>query len=157
MWLWLLIMLIVIFLIWAFAIRNDEAKVSLKIATYGCNIQVENLRLGNNYFWVYVVFDNDYELQFLGNTIGEVQFKISKFCKEKAQNRDGVNFKKNNTDDCCFEVGVEKDGQVLTYSQYDNLTTSEMRSTKRPIVGYYHSDGFEPMWGPSDHPIRAKL
>ena len=74
-----------------------------------------------------------------------------------AQERDGVNFKKYNKNYKFFEVGVEMDGQTLSNTQFANLTTSSMRSTNRPIVGYRHSDGFEPMWGPSDDPIRVEL
>ena len=155
--LWLVVIIVVVILgLFCFLIGKDQASVDLKIATYGCNIQVYNLRLGYKDFWIYVDINDDKQ-QFFGSTIGEVQFKISKMCKQMAQERDGVNFKKYKTDYCRFEVGVEKDGQLLTMEQYVNLTTSAMRSTKNPIVGYHHSDGFEPMWGPSDYPIREKL
>ena len=56
-----------------------------------------------------------------------------------------------------ISMSVVKDGETLSNSQYYNLTTREMRSSKNPIVGYHHEDGFKPMWGPSDHPLRAKL
>ena len=158
MWmLWLIIVLVVIIVVWGIASRNNEAKVRLKIATFGCNIRVYNLRIGYNDFWVYVDFEDGDKQQFWGNSIGEVQFKISKTCKMIAQDRDGVNFNKYMKDYNYYEVGVEKDEQVLTYSQYVNLTTSEKRSTKNPIAGYYHSEGFEPFYGPLDHPIRKKI
>ena len=156
MWWFVVIIVVVILWLFCFLIGKDQASVDLKIATYGCNIQVYNLRLGYKDFWIYVDINDDKQ-QFFGSTIGEVQFKISKMCKRVAQDRDGADFKEYDTDSCHFEVGVEKDGQLLTMEQYVNLTTSAMRSTKNPIVGYRHSDGFEPMWGPSDYPIREKL
>ena len=156
---WWLVVIVIIAVIcgFGFLVGKDQAEVSLKIATFDCDIQVYNLRLGYDDFWIYVDFEDGSKIQFSGNTIGEIQFKISKMCKLMAQKRDGVDFNKFNKDYYRFTVGVEKDGQLLTMSQYVNLTTSAMRSTKNPIVGYHHSDGFEPMWGPSDYPIREKL
>lgn len=136
---------------------NNEAIVRLKIASFGFDIYVSSLELLSNGFSTEVDFGNGESEYIYGKSIGEVQFAISKSCKRRAQKRDGVNFKEYKTGYILPEVNVVKDGVVLSNSQYANLTTSTMRSSKNPIVGYYHSDGFGAMWGPSDHPIRAKL
>ena len=144
-------------LIVGLANSNNGAIVRLKIASFGYDIFVSSLELLSNDFKIEVNFGNGEKENFYGKTIGEVQFNISKTCKRRAQKRDGNNFKEYKTGYIFPEVSVVKDGETLSNSQYYNLTTREMRSSKNPIVGYHHEDGFKPMWGPSDHPLRAKL
>lgn len=148
---------VVIGLFFGSANSSYEKVVHLKIASYGYDIYVSSLELLSFGFKIEVNFGDGEKENFYGKSIGEVQFNISKSCKWRAQKRDGNNFKKYKTDYIFPEVNVVKDGETLSNSQYYNLTTREMRSSKNPIVGYYHDDGFEPMWGPSDHPVRAKL
>ena len=156
--LWLVVIIVVVILgLFCFLIGKGQAEVRLKIATYGCNIQVYNVRLGYKSFCIYVDFGDGDKLQFFGSTIGEIQYRISKMCKRVAQDRDGADFKEYDTDYCFFDVGVEEDGHLLTMEQYVNLTTSAMRSTKNPITGYRHSNGLPPLYGPIDDPIRAEL
>ena len=54
MLLWSFILLFIIILIWGFATRNNEAKVRLTIATFGCDIIVHDLQLGHKSFSVLV-------------------------------------------------------------------------------------------------------
>lgn len=151
MLLWFFILLFVGILIWGYVTRNNEAHVRLSIATFGCDIIVHDLQLGHKSFYVLVDFIGDDSIRIFGNTIGEIQFKISKECKQRAL--EGGTFKEYIMDYDEFEVGVENDGEPLSSIQYINLTTKEMRSTKNPIVGYQHVNG----WWSYDTPIRAKL
>lgn len=151
MLLWFFILLFAGILIWVIATRNNEAKVQLSVATFGCAIIVHDLQLGYKSFSVQVDFVGDTTTRIFGNSIGEIQFNISKECKQRAQER-GI-FKDYLIDNISFEVGVENDGELLSNVQYINHTSKEMRSTKNPIVGYHHIDG----WGAYDKPIRAKL
>lgn len=158
MWYVILLTGIVAFLIYGFASRNNNAEVRLKIATFGFDISVYNLRLGDDWFWTDVVFcDQREKMHFSGRSIGEVQYNISKECKKRAQKRDGNNFKKYKTDYRSFNVGVTKDGERLTYSQYINLTTSKMRSTKNPIVRIERKELGPPTYGYYEDTHRAKL
>ena len=158
MLIWLLLIGFAAILIYGFVIQNNEAKVDLRIATFGLDISVYDLRLGYKSFSIFVDYDNSgNKIQHFGNTIGEIQFNISKACKRRAQERDGNNFNKYDKDYRRFTVGVEKDGERLTYSQYVNLTTSQMRSTKNPIASigrYKHS---APMSGYGEIIHRKKL
>ena len=155
MLLWFFILLFVGILIWGYVTRNNEAQVRLSIATFGCDIIVHDLQLGYKSFSVLVDFIGDDSIRIFGNTIGEIQFNISKECKQMAQEKG--TFKEYIMDYDQFEVGVEKDGKPLSNIQYINLTTKEMRSTKNPIIGYRHNKGQEPLWVDFDTPIRAKL
>lgn len=155
MLLWFFILLFVAIIIWGIATRNNEAKVRLLVATFGCDIIVHDLQLGHKFFSVQVDFVGDTTTRIFGNSIGEIQFNISKECKQRAKER-GI-FKDYLMDNISFEVGVEDNGELLSNIQYINLTSKEMRSTKKPIVGYEHIKGFEPFWGAYDNPIRAKL
>lgn len=155
---WLLLIGFAAILVYGFATQNDEAKVDLKIATFGVDISVYDLRLGYNSFSIYVDYDNSGDkIQHFGSTIGEVQFNISKACKRRAQERDGNNFKKYKTEYERFTVCAQKDGERLTYSQYVNLTTSHMRSTKNPIESIERYEHSSPMSGYSEIIHRKKL
>ena len=155
MLLWFFILLFVAIIIWGIATRNNEAKVQLSVATFGCDIIVHDLQLGHKSFSVLVDVIGNTTIRIFGNSIGEIQFNISKECKQRAQERG--TFKEYIMDYDQFEVGVEKDGEPLSNIQYINLTSKKMRSTKNPIVGYRHNKGQEPLWVDFDTPIRAKL
>ena len=158
MWFYIILLAVVAFFVYANYLGKQEAKVGLSIATFGLNLSVYDLRIGYNKFWIYVDFDNSgNKFQYSGSSIGDIQFNISKACKMRAQDRDGVEFNKYMTDIYTFNVGVEKDGERLTYDQYINLTTKEMRSTKKPIAYIERYEHSAPLSGYGEIIHRKKL
>lgn len=158
LYLYMIIAGVVVGLVVGLLASDRYKELSLTIATFrGSNVVRKVEMTGSAFYATISNYKLTKETEVRGSSIGSLQYNISKQFKLWAIKELGRKYNEHDKGWKIVNCDVLYDDEPLKESEFYRLTTKKMRSKKNPIVGYYHSDGLDPFYGPSDYPIRAKL